>query len=110
MDDAPKITRIDELVEWIDTLLDQEIVFLLTWVQGDGDQKPPSSIATAMQRVTSLARTASVAEVAKTPPAHSSAVAAATSAASRLPLAMSTVSVAAVRQTVNQGRTARPRA
>jgi hypothetical protein len=50
MDDTPKITTIDELVEWIDALLDQEIIFLLTWVQGDGDQKPPSSIATAMHK------------------------------------------------------------
>lgn len=49
MDDMPKITTKDELAEWVDTLLDQEIVFLLTWVQGDGDQKPPSSIAKAME-------------------------------------------------------------
>jgi len=45
---TPKIITTDALVEYFDVLLDQEIVLLLTWVQGDGDQKPPSSIAEAM--------------------------------------------------------------
>lgn len=45
---TPKIIETDVLLEWVDALLDQEIVLLLTWVQGDGDQKPPSSIVEAM--------------------------------------------------------------
>jgi hypothetical protein len=47
--DTPKIISTDVLLEWVDALVDQEIVLLLTWVQGDGDQKPPSSIALAMR-------------------------------------------------------------
>lgn len=47
--DTPKVIDTDVLLEWVDGLLDQEIVLLLTWVQGDGDQKPPSSIAEAMR-------------------------------------------------------------
>ena len=50
---TPKIINLgtinlDTLVEYFDALLDQEIVLLLTWAQGDGDQKPPSSIVEAM--------------------------------------------------------------
>jgi hypothetical protein len=45
---TPKVIDTDVLLEWVDAVLDQEIVLLLTWVQGDGDQKPPSSIAEAM--------------------------------------------------------------
>jgi hypothetical protein len=43
-----KIINTDVLLEWVDALLDQEIELLLTWVQGDRDQKLPSSIADAM--------------------------------------------------------------
>jgi hypothetical protein len=48
MDDTTKIATSDELVEWLDKFLDEEIAFLLIWAEGDGYQKPPASIAKAM--------------------------------------------------------------
>jgi hypothetical protein len=49
MNDASKITTIDELLQCIDDLLYQEITLLGTWILGEGDQRPPQSISRAMQ-------------------------------------------------------------